>query len=132
MKCAVSDDDRQPAPGAADPRPWEESGAVRRDVAPHRSNVLLLLATVALVLGLLSFGLVVTGWAAVPLAFAVEGLAQGDLKEMEAGRMDPNGRKDTERAHALAEYACFLGGAGGFVCGLLCCMPLAVRVLGGF
>jgi hypothetical protein len=117
---------------ADDPRPWQDPGAVRRDVEPHRSNVLRLLATVALVLGLSSFCLVVTGWVAVPLAWAVEGLAQRDLEKMKAGRMDPNGREDAERAHALAEYAGAAGGAGGFVCGLLCCVPLALRVLGGF
>jgi hypothetical protein len=61
-------------PDPADPRPWERWGAARRDCAPHRGNVLLL-AWTAWVLGLSSFCLGVTGWAAVPLAWAVHGLA---------------------------------------------------------
>jgi hypothetical protein len=38
-------------------------GTARRDCAPHRGNVLLLLAWVAWALELSSFCLVVTGWA---------------------------------------------------------------------
>jgi len=75
---------------------------------------------------------VVTGWAAVPLALAVGALARRDLKRMEAGRMDPNGRRDVEGAQRLAEHACPLGVVGGFLCGLLCALPLAVVVLNGF
>ena len=61
------------------PRPWERWGAARRDCVPHRGNVLQLLAWVAWALGLSSFCLVVTGWAVLPLAWAVDRLAQRDL-----------------------------------------------------
>jgi hypothetical protein len=109
-------------------RPWEQPGAVRRDVAPHRSNLLVLLANVALLLGLSSFCLVVTGRAALPLALTVEWLAQRDRERMTAGTMDPRGRHDAERAQELAGYACVLGFVGGFVCGL----PLLTALLRGF
>jgi hypothetical protein len=66
-------------PDAGETRPWKRWGAARRDCAPHRGNVLLLLAWVAWGLGLSSVCLVVTGWAAVPLARAIEWLARGDL-----------------------------------------------------
>jgi hypothetical protein len=105
-------------PPDADPRPWQEQGAVRRDVAPHRSNLLMLLANVALVLGLSSFCLVVTGWAALPLGLLVEWLAQRDLEGMQAGTMDPRGRRDAELAWDLAGYVCSLGFVGGLLCGL--------------
>jgi hypothetical protein len=36
-------------PDADEARPWERVGEVRRDVSPHRGNLLLLLARVALV-----------------------------------------------------------------------------------
>jgi hypothetical protein len=112
----------------ADPRPWDQPEAVRRDVAPHRSNLLVLLATVALALGLSSFCLVVTGWAALPLALAVDWLAQRDLERMTAGTMDPRGRAEAERAQELAGYACALGFVGGLLCGL----PLLTALLRGF
>ena len=83
---------------ADEARPWERWGAVRRDCRPHRGPLLVLLATVALVLGLSSLGLVVTGWAAVPLAWVVDWLAQRDLERMTAGTMDPNGREQVARA----------------------------------
>jgi hypothetical protein len=47
---------------------------VRRDVAPHRGNLLLLLALVTWALGLSAFCLVATDWAAVPLAWGVDWL----------------------------------------------------------
>jgi hypothetical protein len=34
-------------PDAGDPRPWERWGAARRDCAPHRGDVLLMLTWVA-------------------------------------------------------------------------------------
>jgi hypothetical protein len=89
-------------PDPDDPRPWEQPGAVRRDCAPHRSNWLLVLAVVALALGLSSFCLVVTGFIAMPVAAAVGRLAARDLGEMRAGRMDPQGRRMTRLARGLA------------------------------
>jgi hypothetical protein len=51
----------------------------------------VLLATVALLLGLSSFCLVVTGWITVALGWAVEWLAQRDLERVTAGMRDPRG-----------------------------------------
>ena len=69
-RTAIGTDERQP--DSANPRPWVRWGTARRDCAPHRGNVLLLLAWVAWVLGLSTFCLVATGWAAVPLAWGVD------------------------------------------------------------
>jgi hypothetical protein len=43
-------------------------------------------------MGLSSFCLVVTGWAALPLAWAVDRLARRDLERVTAGSMVPNGK----------------------------------------
>ena len=107
-----------------DPRPWERWGAARRDCAPHRGNVLLLLATVALLLGLSSLCLVVPGWVALPLGWVVEALAQRDLERMTAGTMDPNGREQAERAKELTDLAVAFGVVGG----LLCSWPLVLAL----
>ncbi len=83
------------------PRPWEQPGGVRRDCEPHRANWLLVLAAVALALGLSTFCLVVTGFIAMPVAAAVGRLAARDLDEMQAGRMDPQGRRMTSLARHM-------------------------------
>jgi hypothetical protein len=99
-------------PPDADPRPWERAGAVRRDCAPHRGNWLVLLATVALVLGVLTCCLILTGLVAAPLAMAVDGVALADLERMRAGAMDPRGPALAEKARTLSARAMFAGAAG--------------------
>jgi hypothetical protein len=86
-----------------------------------------LLAWVAWGLGLSSFCLGVTGWAAFPLACVVEGLAERDLERMTAGGMDPNGKGQAEQARRLAWQAL----AFGLIGGLFCWMPV-LAVLGHF
>src|SRR5690349_19276075 len=63
--------------GDEDDRPWEQGGAQRRDVEPHRGGVLE--------------GLGVTS----PLGVAVWVLARRDLRKMDAGTMDQGGRRAT-------------------------------------
>jgi hypothetical protein len=58
-----------------------------------------------------------TGWAAVPLAWAVDWLAQRDLERMTAGTMDPNGTGLAEQAQELVRQALVFGVVGGLLCG---------------
>ena len=93
-------DDHQHEP--EEPRPWEQPGAVRRDVRPHRGDWLRALATAALVCGLLSLCTGVAALAAVPLSVAAYELARRDLAQMRAGLLDPAGEGDAEEARARA------------------------------
>jgi hypothetical protein len=112
----MTDADHRPEPD--EPRPWERQGVVRRDVAPHRANWLMLLATVAVLLGVSSFLIVVTGWPGFLLAVLVRHLADVDLAGMQAGRVAPEGRAETEAARNRAVWAMFTGAFGGMACGL--------------
>ena len=90
---------------AADHRPWERPGAVRRDCAPHRAGLLLAVADTSLLLGALSLALgflAVTGLCVGAAAWA---LAARDLRWMRARVMDPAGRSRTARARARAGVA---------------------------
>jgi hypothetical protein len=91
---------------------------VRRDVEPHRSNHLLLLASLVLFLGVSSLVVVLTGWVALPLGVTVDRLAGRDLRRMRAGSMDPNGRHQAKRAQLLSEIGTLLGAIGGAGFGL--------------
>jgi hypothetical protein len=93
-------------PAGADPdesRPWERPGALRRDCEPHRGGMLRGLATAGLILplaGLLLAPLV--GFVAgVSVGLTVWVLAGRDLAKMDAGRMDPDGRRLTQSARRL-------------------------------
>jgi hypothetical protein len=109
-----------PEPEAdADPRPWEEPGAVRRDYEPHRATWLLGLGLAAFFLGWLSFVAV-----AIPLLFgkspavflaslpcaALGGSLGGaglrvagrDLAAIRTGQMDPEGRQTTAAGRLFA------------------------------
>jgi hypothetical protein len=86
-----------------DDRPWEQPGAVRRDVEPHRGDLLVLLGTASLVCGFLTPALVVPGVVGLPLSVVVLVLAYRDLGRMGRGMLDPAGRAEAEKAiqHAL-------------------------------
>jgi hypothetical protein len=94
---AVAEEPLLPEAGEAH-RPWEERGAVRRDCAPHRGNVLRLLGGVALACGGLSWCLAVPALIGLPLGVAVWVVVQRDLDRMKAGAMDPQGRALTLQA----------------------------------
>lgn len=112
-------------PSPEDPRPWERPGVARRDCAPHRGNVLLLLATVAVLLSVASLCVVLTGWPAFILGAVIRHLADRDLADMGAGKMDPDGRAETEAARERALWGMLCGSFGGMACGLPCLFLLA-------
>ncbi|HTE18276.1 MAG TPA: zinc ribbon domain-containing protein [Armatimonadota bacterium] len=86
------------------------------DLRPHRGGTLM---------GL-SIGLAVVDLFCCPLAsIASWVMANGDIKEMDAGRMDPSGRQQAKTAMAIS--------IGGLVLGLLCMGGgLLVTLMGGF
>lgn len=92
-----------------DPRPWETPGATRHDCAPHRGNWLVLLGTLALVCGLLSFCIPLLGLAALATGLAVTNLAEGDLERIREGTMDPVGVEDADMARHQARRGIVLG-----------------------
>jgi hypothetical protein len=91
-------------PEADDPRPWLQPGAVRRDCEPHRGGLLRGLGIVSLVVpfaGLVispAIGIV----AGVSLGLTIWVLAGRDLAKMDAGVMDPNGRRQTRSSRRWA------------------------------
>jgi hypothetical protein len=95
--------DPGPQPVPDEPRPWERPGTVRRDVEPHRDRLLRLLGIASLVIPFAGLflspliGLV----AGVSLGLTVWVLAGRDLAKMEAGLMDPDGRRETKSARRL-------------------------------
>jgi hypothetical protein len=95
-------------------RPWEEPGAVRRDCAPHRGTFLAVLGAVSLACGFFSCCLVVPGLVGLPLGLATLVMGRRDLGLMEAGLMDPEGRKRTEEALTNAGVGIVLSLAGTF------------------
>jgi hypothetical protein len=102
----MAEPQQQPEPRPqGEERPWEEEGNVRRDCEPHRGNWLKLLGTLALLLGFVAGVFVCLGVVSIPLGIVVWRLAARDLAEMRAGRMDPNGEKETRDARKRAEVA---------------------------
>jgi hypothetical protein len=124
--------DAGPPPGADDPRPWDQPGAVRRDVEPHRGHWFRLLRWCNLVaLSLLAGSILLClvgdrvgglvgaalAWA-VPLLTGMFALAVGlptlvlathDLARMRAGAMDRAGEADTRHARDLGATAALVG-----------------------
>jgi hypothetical protein len=107
-----ADDLRGPA--AEDPRPWERPGAVRRDVAPHRGDLLAMLGGTSLTLGILSMVLCIPFLVGLPLSLVTVVLAGRDLESMALGVMDPEGRAQTEQARRRGEYGVVLSAFGPF------------------
>jgi hypothetical protein len=89
-------------------RPWEAEGNVRRDCEPHRGNWLGLFGTLAVLLGAVAGACIYFGVVSVPFGIVVWRLASRDLAKMRAGRMDPNGEKQTRDARNCARAAVFI------------------------
>jgi hypothetical protein len=92
-----SDDDAKDEP----PRPNKESGLRRkrvRDYQPHRGPIILVLGIIAIVTGLH----IILG----PIAWI---MGNNDLKEIHAGRMDPEGEGMTNIGRILGMVATILG-----------------------
>jgi hypothetical protein len=101
--------------------PWEARGLLRRDCAPHRGNVLVLLGSVALVCGFAAICLGVPGLLGLPFGLGVYALGQRDLEQMKAGHMDPRGQALTIQGAELA--------VGGALLNLLGLAELTLGVL---
>jgi hypothetical protein len=82
---------------SADLEPWEHPDAIRRDIEPHRGDLLLLMGTLSLILSLL----IVTA----PLAMLLGGyawkMAAEDRKKINIGRLDAEGQRPAEMGQAL-------------------------------
>jgi hypothetical protein len=70
--------------------------AVVVQLEPHRGVLILVLGIIALVVG------------CIPLGFGVAIMASGDLKEMDAGQRDPNGRGLTQAGKILGVVSIIL------------------------
>jgi hypothetical protein len=92
---------------------------VRRDVEPHRGNVLRVLGAVGLVCGFLSPVLLVPGVVGLPVSVVVLVLAYRDLARMRRGLLDPAGRAETETARVLADKGLLFSVAAVLVGGML-------------
>jgi hypothetical protein len=80
-------------------------------LAPHRGSLILVLGILGLVLGGIGFVLGIMAWI----------LGRNDLREMDAGRMDPSGRDTTNTGLVCGMIGTILHGAG-MVISLLCCV----------
>jgi hypothetical protein len=119
----MTDPDRQPD---ADPRPWEQRGAVRRDVAPHRAHLLRTLANVSFACGVAAVAFGVPAVVGLPLAVVTYTLANRDLDRMGCRRPDPRGRPETWAAGERAGLAITLNLLGPLACLVLWCGCLGV------
>jgi hypothetical protein len=77
-------------------RPWERPyrRPVRRDCEPHRGNMVLVFGILSLVIGFIGLGFGIAAWL----------MGRNDLKKMQSGAMDPEGRGLTQ---------------AGYVCGII-------------
>jgi hypothetical protein len=105
-----------------DDRPWERLGAPRRDCVPHRAGLVFSLGLLALILGVLSFWLLLTAAIVWPLAGAVCAMARQDLREMRAGAMDPAGEDDVSKGRECALYGAALGVVGALMWAMILSM----------
>jgi hypothetical protein len=94
----------EPPPDEED-RPWERPGAVRRDCAPHRGQLLRWLATLALLAGTFAGVCFVPIVLSLPLGLTVLVAAGYDLRRMRRGHTDPGGRGLTRDAFVCALVA---------------------------
>jgi hypothetical protein len=100
-------------PATEDDRPWEQPGAVRRDIEPHRGDLLRVLGDGGLLLGALSLCLGFLAPLGLGLGLAAWVLSSYDLRRMRARLLDPDGLAATAygRRRARAGVALSLYGA---------------------
>jgi hypothetical protein len=88
----MTDPDRRPDADPDEPRPWERPGAVRRDVEPHRGQMLMLLGLASGFLALSApMVAMLPSLVSFPVGVTVVVLARRDSARMHAGHMDPEG-----------------------------------------
>ena len=93
--------------------PWERPDAVRRDCEPHRGPLVKMLGLMSFGLGFVTVSLCVPALLCLPLAVVVFRMAEHDLRQMEAGTMDPAGVADTKAGRRYAVQGvvlCLVGG----------------------
>ncbi|MBY0524966.1 MAG: hypothetical protein K2R98_16290 [Gemmataceae bacterium] len=94
--------DPTPSFDAAMP-PWEQPEAVRRDLPPHRAEILSFLASASMVCASVSSCLFFLGIVGVGFGLVTVELAKRDLDRMGQGLLDPSGQEQTTRALARGE-----------------------------
>jgi hypothetical protein len=88
--------------------PWKQPGAVRRHYEPHRGPFLHFLGAASVLGGFVSLCICAATLVALPVGVTVWVLAARDLREMKAGRMDPQGWGNTFAARQFAVGAVVL------------------------
>ncbi len=81
---------------------------MRLDCEPHRGDLVRLLGTASLVLGVLAICGGVTGLVGLPLGIVAWKMARDDLAKMRAGTMDRRGEKKTRRGGDNAVFGLLL------------------------
>jgi hypothetical protein len=107
---ADADDGFTAEPG--EHRRWEQRFELRREVAPPRGGVLLALGILSIVVGVPSLYLVVPALLGLPLSLVAYLMADRDLLEMRAGRMDRSGRASAHAAQWCALVGFLLSALG--------------------
>jgi hypothetical protein len=88
--------------------PRRRRRGMRLDCEPHRGDLVRLLGTASLVLGVLAICGGVTGLVGLPLGVAAWKMARDDLAKMRAGTMDRRGEKKTRRGGDNAVFGILL------------------------
>jgi len=94
---------------------WERQGAVRRDCEPHRGSLILTLGIIGLVAALIHLFCVL----GLPLSIAAWVLGAGDLRDMQAGIMDPQGESNTRAGRTCGIIGTVFGSLWLMLFGLL-------------
>ncbi len=90
--------------------PTQSQPQTEQPLAPHRSTVILVLGIVGLVIGLLgSFCCGIFGIAGLICGIIAWVMANKDLTEMTAGRMDPTGRGMTQAGKICGIISVIIG-----------------------
>jgi predicted Zn finger-like uncharacterized protein len=113
------DEDREREPDDSDAAEdhdsdWERRRR-RRDLAPHRGSLILALGIGSVVTGLIGVCCCIFPVISIPLGAVSWVLGSGDLRRIDNGDMDPDGRSTTQ-----AGYICGIIGCGLGVLGLIC------------
>jgi hypothetical protein len=102
--------------------PWERSGALRRDVEPHRGTLVLTIGAV----GLIASGIHVLSVLGVPLSVAAWLMGASDLQRMRSHQLDPSGVGLTQAGRICG----IIGTCLGLLWWLVGALLLAVNLMG--
>jgi hypothetical protein len=93
---------------------WE-TRRIRRDLAPHRGGLILGLGIGSVIAGGLGIVCCLLPPISIPLGAVSWIMGQGDLRRIDAGAMDPDGRGSTKGGYICGIIGCALG-----IVGLVC------------